>query len=606
MTGVRQAAATAISVAVGSLTLGAAGSPVTAEPDVPESAPVDKRVYIVADSVGLGARGALPDAFPSDWQVVLDGTPALFVERLESKYVRAVPQSLLGDYGVIAGGYNYPYWDPERFDRSIDSIIRAFAERGVKHVFWVTLREVKPQYITAGAWSQVQPYYWYFPTVNDHLERALDRHPNLTLIDWAAVADRSGITYDAIHLNTTGAQLYSSLVRQAVDAATHRVAAGSVTRIAVPDAAGTAAVALNLTTTSPRTTGFLTAFPCDSATPVVSNHNHARDQVVASAAIVPVSSSGEVCVYSFTDTNLIVDITGRLPTGTGVVAAGPQRLADTRNTGANARQPAGVPLRVAIPAVAGVATTAAVALDVTAVGADGPGFATVYPCDEAVPETSNVNYGTGAATPNLTIVRPGPTGEVCVVASSDVHLLVDLFAAFDATAELTLATPVPRARHAPPRRRFGRRRVDERDRRRCGRCRAGRRWGARQHHRHPGGRRRVPDRVPVRLGPPGRLQPERHRRARRRQLRARRARSGRPCVRLLQHCHPRHRRHRRLDGRHVQRPDAATPPRHPFILTPPLPDRFDRSGWPNVAADRDVWPPRLDLISLFGCPMPGG
>ena len=81
---------------------------------------------------------------------MLDGTPALFVEQLESKYVRAVPQSLLGDYGVVAGGYNYPYWDPARFDRSIDSIIRAFEERGVKHVFWVTLREVKPQYITAG------------------------------------------------------------------------------------------------------------------------------------------------------------------------------------------------------------------------------------------------------------------------------------------------------------------------------------------------------------------------------------------------------------------------------------------------------------------------
>ena len=128
--------------------------------------------------------------------------------------------------------------------------------------------------------------------MNDHLERALERHPNLTLIDWAAAADRPGITYDAIHLNTTGAALYSSLVRQAVDAATHRVAAGSVTRIAVPNAAGTAAVALNLTTTSPRTTGFLTAFPCDSATPVVSNHNHVRDQIVASAAIVPVSSFG--------------------------------------------------------------------------------------------------------------------------------------------------------------------------------------------------------------------------------------------------------------------------------------------------------------------------
>lgn len=442
MIGARWAVTFTAAVAVGALAVGATDSPVTAGPDVPESAPVDKRVYMVADSVGLGARGALSDAFPADWQVVIDGTPALFVEQLESKYVRAVPQSLLGDYGVIAGGYNYPYWDPARFDHSIDSIIRAFEERGVEHVFWVTLREVKPQYITAGAWNQIQPYYWYFPTVNEHLERAVERHPNLTLVDWAAAADRPGLTYDAIHLNTTGAALYSSLIRQAVDAATHRVAAGSVTRIAVPDAAGTAAVALNLTTTSPRTSGFLTAFPCDATTPVVSNHNHVRDQVVASAAIVPVGATGEVCVYSFTDTNLIVDITGRLPTGTGVVPAGPQRLADTRTADPAAHHPAGVPLRVAIPAVPGAASPAAVALDVTAVGADAAGFATVYPCDEPVPETSNVNYGTGAATPNLAIVRPGTTGAVCVVASSDVNLLVDLFTVFDHTADLTLADSV--------------------------------------------------------------------------------------------------------------------------------------------------------------------
>ena len=440
MIGARRAIAFGVVLAAAAATLGVTSS-VGAEPGVTESAPAEKRVYVVADSVGLGAKAALPNAFPADWQVVLDGTPALFVEQLESKYVRSVPQSLLGDYGVVAGGYNYPFWDPARFDRSIDSIIQAFEDRGVEHVFWVTLREVKPQYITAGAWDQVQPYYWYFPTVNDHLERALERHPNLTLIDWAAAADRPGITYDAIHLNTVGAQLYSSLVRQAVDAVTHRVAAGSVTRIAIPDAAGTAAVALNLTTTSPRTTGFLTAFACDSATPVVSNHNHVRDQIVASAAIVPVSASGEVCVYSFTDTNLIVDIAGRFPTSTGVAAAIPQRLADTRTADPAARHPAGVPLRVTIPG-AGAATTTAVALDVTAVGAVAPGFATAYPCDEPVPETSNVNYGAGAATPNLTIVQPGATGEVCVVASTDVNLLVDLFAVFDATAEVSIAAPV--------------------------------------------------------------------------------------------------------------------------------------------------------------------
>jgi hypothetical protein len=83
-----------------------------------------------------------------------------------------------------------------------------------------------------------------------------------------------------------------------------------------------------------------------------------------------------------------------------------------------------------------------VALEVTAVGAGAPGFATVYSCDEPVPETSNVNYGAGAATPNLAVVRPGNTGDVCIVASSDVNLLVDLLAVFDDTAELTLDAAV--------------------------------------------------------------------------------------------------------------------------------------------------------------------
>ena len=445
--GLRRAIACTSVVVVGGLSSGATGSWASAETDVAdvlEAAPVDKRVYVVADSVGLGARGALPGAFPADWQVVLDGTPALFVEQLESKYVRAVPQSLLGDYGVVAGGYNYPYWDPARFDRSIDSIIRAFEERGVKHVFWVTLREVKPQYITA---RRMEPGAAVLLVLPDR-ERApasgrSNGIRNLTLIDWAAAADRPGITYDAIHLNTTGAQLYSSLVRQARRCrdTSRRRRLGHADRgarrrrhrrgRAQPHAPR-----------SPRTSGFLTAFSCDSATPVVSNHNHVRGQVVASAAIVPVSSSGEVCVYSFTDTNLIVDITGRFPTGTGVVPAAPQRLADTRTADpAHAIRPV-CRCTFAIPAVAGAATTAAVAIDVTAVGATAPGFATVYPCDEAVPGTSNVNYGTGAATPNLAIVRPGADRRgVRRRASSDVNLLVDLFAVFDATAELTLATP---------------------------------------------------------------------------------------------------------------------------------------------------------------------
>ncbi len=211
-------------------TLGTAGGerPAEAQPVVPR----EHRVVVFSDSVGLGARHAIPDAFPPDWEVNVVGEPARFVEQLENgpcfwtltgercdvRFRLAASPHWFGDHAVVAAGYNYPYWDPARFDASVDSIVRTLTNAGVKHVYWVTLREVAPQYVSPAAWREVQPYSWYFPEVNDRLESAVHRHTNLTLIDWAAAANRPGITYDAIHLNQTGAALYARLIEQAVSA----------------------------------------------------------------------------------------------------------------------------------------------------------------------------------------------------------------------------------------------------------------------------------------------------------------------------------------------------------------------------------------------------
>jgi hypothetical protein len=409
--------------------------------DVPEVAPPSKRVVLISDSVGLGTRGIFPTYFPADWSANVVGTPAMFVEQLQATYVDGGDPAWFGDHAVVAGGYNYPYWDPARFDRSIDSMVAALRAKGVRHIHWVTLREVKPEYISPAAWRQVQPYYWYFPTVNDHLERALARHPDLHLVDWAAVADRSGITYDAIHLNTAGANLYSGLVRESVDTVGLRVAAGSVTEISVPDPVATAAVAVNLTSVAPRSAGFFTAFGCGGSVPVVSNHNHGRAEVLASAAIVPVGPDGTICVASHDSSHVIVDTTGRFPIGAGIVAVTPNRLRDTRQDGPDPH-PAGVALRVPVTGVGGVpADPAAVALSVTAVGAGASGYVTVAGCDGPLPATSNVNHGPSGATPNLVVIAPGPTGEVCVVPSAPVELIVDVFAAFESTADIDLISP---------------------------------------------------------------------------------------------------------------------------------------------------------------------
>lgn len=437
----------AVVAAAALLALGlAAPAPVAAVPSpAPADVPPSQRVYVVTESVGLGARAALPLAFPADWQVTVDGTPALFVEQLESKHVRArmaTTPSVFGDVAVVAGGHNYPYWDPARFDRSIDSIIGALREAGVKHILWVTLREVKPEYVTASAWREVQPYAWYFPIVNDHLEAAVARHPDLTLVDWTSAADRPGITYDAIHLNTTGAALYSQVIADTVMSTLGRLPARSTTAIPVATQPGVAAVAVNLTVAAPRSSGFLTAFPCTGSQPLVSNANFVRDQVVASAAIVPVGPDGTICVYTNEGTHLIVDVTGSFPTGAGFTSLAPSRLADTRESTPGVRHPAGTPLVVPVLGHGGVPADAdAVVLTVTSTESAAGGFAAVTPCGTPPTGTSNVNFAAGATVPNLVVVAPGADGSVCVTSNVDTHLIVDVFGAFADGSSVGLVGP---------------------------------------------------------------------------------------------------------------------------------------------------------------------
>lgn len=411
-------------------------------------APKDKRIMLVTDSVGLGARGVLDDFFPGDWDVSIVGQPARFVEQLESSFLR--PNLFrAGDHVVIAGGYNYPYWDPARFERSVDSIITTLTQAGVEHVYWVTLREVKPQFISASAWRQVQPFFWYFPTVNDHLEDALARHDNLTLIDWAANADRSGITYDAIHLNRPGAELYSSLIARAVQDASTRSPNNGVTRINVASPAEVAsgevaAVAVNLTSVRARTRGFLSAYPCEQGASGSSNLNHQRDQVAAAAAIVPVGPSGDICVFTRSAGHVIVDGFGAFGAGADLLVSDPERVLDTRTPSGSPRQPARVERRVdAVDSArsGGAALDRTVALNVTVTQASAQGFATVHECGRTPAGTSNVNFAPGAPSPNLVIAQANSDGEVCVTANRDAHIIVDVLAVFGPDTTLDTRTP---------------------------------------------------------------------------------------------------------------------------------------------------------------------
>ena len=74
----------------------------------------------------------------------------------------------------------------------------------------------------------------------------------------------------------------------------------------------------------------------------------------------------------------------------------------------------------------------AVAVTITAVDADAVGYVTAWPCDQTRPETSVVNVVPGATVPNTVIVPVARNGELCVFASTPMHLRVDVSGRFGA------------------------------------------------------------------------------------------------------------------------------------------------------------------------------
>jgi hypothetical protein len=72
---------------------------------------------------------------------------------------------------------------------------------------------------------------------------------------------------------------------------------------------GVTAVSLNVTVASTDGPGFVTVYPCGTR-PNASSLNFVLGETKANAVVVPVSSAGDVCFYSMTATELIVDING--------------------------------------------------------------------------------------------------------------------------------------------------------------------------------------------------------------------------------------------------------------------------------------------------------
>jgi formylglycine-generating enzyme required for sulfatase activity len=179
-----------------------------------------KQVFVISDSVMLGAKPALHKGLP-DWQVTFLARPALMIPQA----VQELPRGI-GSVAIVALGYN-TLWQKDRqnfarwaeaFDKSAETMLTALKQRGVRKIVWVMLRELHPDNVPGTSMASIQTsrYGWYFPYVNERLRALKERHPEIALADWVTAARQGGLTYDAIHLNPRGAELMVDVVRMAM------------------------------------------------------------------------------------------------------------------------------------------------------------------------------------------------------------------------------------------------------------------------------------------------------------------------------------------------------------------------------------------------------
>lgn len=227
-------------------------------------------------------------------------------------------------------------------------------------------------------------------------------------------------------------------------------------RAGVPTS-GIAAVVLNITATSPVADGYLSIWPAGLARPNSSSVNFAASSTTANLVVATLSADGRIALWNSNDSPLmesvdvIIDVVGYLPSGSGFSGMAPTRVLDTRiGVGApKAAVTAGGEIALQITGNGGVSNSgvSAVALNVTVTGTTADGYISVWPSGQSRPNVSSLNFGPGTSRANLVIVPVGSDGAVKVWNSNDssamraVSVIADVVGYFTTSGKFHAVTP---------------------------------------------------------------------------------------------------------------------------------------------------------------------
>lgn len=229
-------------------------------------------------------------------------------------------------------------------------------------------------------------------------------------------------------------------------------------------ASGAAAAVINITVQSPTASSFLTAYPSGQTRPATSSINYQVGGTRANIATVLLGDGGKIAIYNNSgSTSVIVDVVGFYASaattteGNEFAAVTPNRLFDTRNDAEGALAGKSI-LTTYIDFGTGGdqnSSVRALAVNVTAVGAEGSGYLSTWDGNGSPPATSTLNFADSGAVANMAVVKtalcsdcgtPAPVQFGVYNGSADtVHVFVDLVGVYynDGTVGLRFSPLTP-------------------------------------------------------------------------------------------------------------------------------------------------------------------
>lgn len=210
-----------------------------------------------------------------------------------------------------------------------------------------------------------------------------------------------------------------------------RLAGGTTHRIdasAVGAPSDAIAVALNVAALDVDANSWVTVFDCAAGeVPGTATVNVVPGETRANNVIVPTTAAGEICVRSRVDVHLVIDAAGYLPSTSSFRPQRPRRVVDSRLPGPidrlAARSITLIPLPSAVPFDA-----RALALNIAAVGADGPGHFSIVPCSDEVPDdrTAVQTFARDVRSIGMLVEIPDGALGFCLFTSTATDVVVDL------------------------------------------------------------------------------------------------------------------------------------------------------------------------------------